>query len=99
MNSAFDKKMLNKVPHRPALAQFFTGDDTISRIRADLKYKDGKIDTGALWRKLAFKIESTKYQDGANPLGSFGHLIGGYVSSYYSYLWSQVYADDLFSQF
>lgn len=99
LNSANDKKLLSKVPHRPALAQFFTGDDSISRIRADLKFADGNIDTGALWRKLAFKIESTRYQEGANPLGSFGHLIAGYVSSYYSYLWSQVYADDLFSQF
>lgn len=59
--------------------------------------KDGNIDTGRLWRKMALKIESQKYQDDANPVGGMGHLIAGYVSSYYGYLWSEVYADDLFS--
>ncbi len=34
-----------------------------------------------------------------NILGSFGHIIGGYDSGYYGYLWSKVYAIDLFSKF
>lgn len=61
--------------------------------------QDGNIDTGALWHKLAWKIESTKYQKGTNPIGNVGHLLSGYVSSYYSYLWAQVYSDDLYDQF
>ncbi len=27
---------------------------------------------------------------------SFGHLMGGYSAGYYSYLWSQVYAKDMY---
>ena len=48
---------------------------------------------------MAEKIEGNHMQDGMNPIGTFGHLISGYVSQYYSYLWSEVYSADLFSVF
>ncbi len=37
--------------------------------------------------------------DSTNILGSFSHIIGGYDSGYYGYLWSKVFAIDLFSKF
>ena len=48
---------------------------------------------------MSDKLISEKLDPGVNPLGSKSHLIGGYSSSYYSYLWSQVYSSDLFAQF
>ena len=34
-----------------------------------------------------------------NHLASFGHMLGGYDSGYYGYLWAEIIGDDLFSKF
>lgn len=37
--------------------------------------------------------------DEVNEIATFGHVFGGYECGYYSYMWSQAFAIDVFSQF
>jgi len=67
----------------------------------DMKYhtKKGKVDTTGIYEKLMKKIFLIPMTEGTHPQGSFGHLMGGYESGYYSYLWSEVISADFFEEF
>jgi len=67
----------------------------------DLKYHmaKGKVDTTKIYEKLMKKISLIPMSAGTHPQASFGHLMGGYEAGYYSYLWSELIAADLFSVF
>ncbi|MBI5630387.1 MAG: Zn-dependent oligopeptidase [Elusimicrobia bacterium] len=56
-------------------------------------------DTTALYARLMKDIALFPMSPGTHPEASFGHIMGGYDSGYYGYLWSKVYAQDLFSRF
>lgn len=56
---------------------------------------------GALWKSLCKKYSSTLFthNDNDHNFASFGHLASEfYASKYYSYLWTKVFAVDLFDQ-
>ncbi len=57
------------------------------------------VDTTALWYKLSNELTPMPATPGTHPQASFGHLMGGYDAGYYGYLWSQVYAQDMFTAF
>jgi len=67
----------------------------------DMKYHTakGKVDTTKVYEKLMKKISLIPMSPGTHPQASFGHLMGGYEAGYYSYLWSEVIAQDLFGAF
>ncbi len=59
-------------------------------------FKGGKKDTSKLWKTLYEKyVPHHTYDDRAHMHASFGHLMN-YSACYYVYMWSKVFALDLF---
>ncbi len=56
-------------------------------------------DTTKAYRRLSEEVSLIPMSEGTHPQASFGHVMGGYDAGYYGYLWSKVYAQDMFSAF
>jgi len=56
-------------------------------------------DTTSEWFKNFRDISLFSHPENTCPEASFGHLMGGYEAGYYGYLWSKVYAEDIFTKF
>ena len=67
----------------------------------DMDYHAAKLpkDPTAAWAEDMRRIMLIPMPPGTHPEASFGHLMGGYAAGYYGYLWSRVYAQDMFGLF
>ncbi|OGR47202.1 MAG: hypothetical protein A2X40_03665 [Elusimicrobia bacterium GWC2_65_9] len=55
-------------------------------------------DTSAAYAKVMKEVFLIPMSEGTHPEAGFGHLMG-YDAGYYGYMWSKVYAQDMFSRF
>ena len=68
----------------------------------DMRYHTSTppIDTTAVWAEAAGEFSPVPLFAGTHPQAQFGHIVGGgYDAGYYGYLWSKVYAQDMFTAF
>ncbi len=66
----------------------------------DLDYhSSSKVNSTEIYEKRMKEIMLIPIQEGTQPQASFGHLMGGYDSGYYGYMWSKVFAQDMFTRF
>ena len=64
-----------------------------------LHNSDSTQDPTKLWFELKPQLTPLPEEPGTVPEAAFGHLMGGYDAGYYGYLWSLVYAQDMFTVF
>src|SRR2546428_14006346 len=58
-----------------------------------------KVDSDATARRLWEEIMAFPEDPQAHLAAGFGHMMGGYDAGYYGYLWSEVFAADMFTRF
>ena len=64
-----------------------------------LYHTEGVEDTTKVFNKMLSDLTQIQMPDETIIDASMGHFMGGYEAGYYTYLWSQAYAEDIFTKF
>ncbi|HEX4047769.1 MAG TPA: M3 family metallopeptidase [Elusimicrobiota bacterium] len=62
-------------------------------------HTDVPDDVSAVFDKIVEDITGVPTVPGTHFVGAFDHLMGGYGAGYYAYLWSKVFAQDIYTLF
>jgi saccharolysin len=71
---------------------------TLAKYDMKLHSSNEDVDVEADYNKLQEQLSPLEHNP-ACLAANFGHLMGGYESGYYGYLWSEVYAAEVFQLF
>ncbi len=80
-------------------AYFYTKQLLYGTFDMTIHTQDGPVDVTKTFNDLYKEIIGVDPIEGNHFPASFGHMMGGYDAGYYGYIWSEVYAQDMFSRF
>jgi len=80
-------------------AYFTTRQILYADVDLDYHTAGATVDLSGTWARVASAVSPLGSYPGTHPEASFGHIMGGYDAGYYGYLWSKVYAQDMFTAF
>lgn len=79
--------------------QNYTGQAFLASFDMTIHTAGPHVDVIKTWNGLRLKMTTNKVIPGTFGAASFGHMMSGYDAGYYGYLWSLVYAQDMFTRF
>ena len=83
-----DRKMMKSIFHKRQLC--------IAKFDMALHNEHSIVNNAKLFNDIYSKSFNFNMPSEINFGATFGHIMGGYEAGYYSYLWSQVYAKDIY---
>jgi thimet oligopeptidase len=78
---------------------YYTRQLLLGLFDLDIHTAKGPVDVTRTYDDLYEKILGVAPLKGNHFVAGFGHMMGGYDAGYYGYLWSQVFAEDMFTRF
>ncbi len=80
-------------------ARVYTRQLLLGTYDMTINMQSGPVDTLKVYETLYREITGDVQMPGVMFPAAFGHLMSGYDAGYYGYLWSKVYAEDMFTVF
>ena len=78
---------------------FWTRQAFFGVVDLELHSAGPEVDTTELWHRLAAELTALPPAPDTIPQAGFAGFMGGYDAGYYGYLWSKVYAEDMYAAF
>jgi len=78
---------------------FYTRQLTFALSDMEIHTQNKKVDVVKVFDQIYKDLVGIDPVPGSLVPAGFGHIMGGYDAGYYAYLWSEVYAEDMFTKF